>query len=157
MGESRNLLVAQRRDGHRLLQAGGLLFLLGLVVGLGVPRFTVPRLALSTHLLGITQGTFLMVGGLLWPKLRLTRPASGIGRVLAIYGCLAAWTANLFGAAWGAGASMVPMAAGGARGSAIQEGTIRLLLISAAVSLVCVAALILWGLRTVPHTDSGEQ
>jgi len=157
MGESQNLSVAQRRDGHRLLQAGGLLFLLGLVVGLGVPRFTLPRLALSTHLLGITQGTFLMVAGLLWPKLSLTRPASGIGRVLAIYGCLSAWTANLLGAVWGAGASMVPIAAGAARGSAFQEGTIRLLLISAAVSLLCVSVLILWGLRTLAHTDSSGQ
>jgi len=157
MGESRDLLVAQRRDGHRLLQVGGLLFLLGLVVGLGVPKFTLPRLALSTHLLGITQGTFLMVGGLLWPKLKLTRAGSGIGRVLATYGCLAAWTANLLGAVWGAGGSMVPMAAGGARGSAFQEATIRVLLMSAAVSLVCVAVLILWGLRTAPPTDSGAQ
>lgn len=157
MSESGELLLEKRRDGHRLLQAGGLLFLFGLVVGLGVPRFPVPRLALSTHLLGITQGTFLMVGGLLWPTLRLARRASCIGRILATYGCLAAWTANLLGAAWGAGASMVPMAAGGARGSAVQEGIIRLLLISAAVSLVSVAVLILWGLRTLPRPDPGER
>jgi len=145
MGESRDLLVTQGRDGHRLLQVGGLLFLLGLVVGLGVPKFTVPRLALSTHLLGITQGTFL------------TRATSGMGRVLATYGCLAAWTANLLGAVWGAGASMVPMAAGAARGTPLQETTIRVLLISAAVSLVCVAVLILWGLRAAPPADSGAQ
>ena len=157
MGESGDLLLKKRRDGHRLLQAGGLLFLFGLVVGLGVPKFAVPRLALSTHLLGITQGTFLMVVGLLWPKLSLTGRASGNGRILATYGCLAAWTANLLGAVWGAGASMVPMAAGGARGSAVQEGTIRLLLMSAAVSLVSVAVLILWGLRTLPRTAPGEQ
>ena len=157
MGESRDLLVTQGRDGHRLLQVGGLLFLLGLVVGLGVPKFTVPRLALSTHLLGITQGTFLMVAGLLWPRLKLTRATSGMGRVLATYGCLAAWTANLLGAVWGAGASMVPMAAGAARGTPRPETTIRVLLISAAVSLVCVAVLILWGLRAAPPADSGAQ
>ena len=101
---------------HRVLQVGGLLFLLGLLVGLAVPRFTVPRLGLSTHLLGIKQRTFLIVGGLLWPKLRFTRSASRIGHGLAIYGCLAAWTANLLGAVWGAGNSMLPMAAGEARG-----------------------------------------
>jgi hydroxylaminobenzene mutase len=142
------------RDGHRLLQVGGLLFLLGLLVGLAVPRFTVPRLGLSTHLLGIMQGTFLMVGGLLWPKLRITRSASGIAHGLAIYGCLAAWTANLLGAVWGAGNSMLPMAAGAARGSSFQEGTIRVLLMSAALSLVTVAVLILWGLRTPPRAVS---
>lgn len=145
-----------RRDGHRLLQVGGLLFLLGLLVGLGVPRFTVPRLALSTHLLGIMQGTFLMVAGLLWPKLRFTRSASLIGRGFATYGCLAAWTANLLGAVWGAGNSMLPMAAGGARGTAFEEGAIRVLLVSAALSLVTVAILILWGLRMPPRGESSD-
>jgi hypothetical protein len=93
---------ALRRDGHRLLRVASLLFLLGLLVGLAVPRFTVPRLGLSTHLLGIMQGTFLLVGGLLWPRLNLTLSASRSGHILAIYGCLAAWTANFLAAVWGA-------------------------------------------------------
>lgn len=146
----------QLRDGHRLLQTGGLLFLLGLLVGFGVPRFTLPRLALSTHLLGISQGTFLVAGGLLWPRLQLARGASALGRVLAIYGCLAAWTANLLGAIVGAGASSMPMATGGTLGSAGEELAIRLLLRSGAVALVGVALLILWGLRTLPRKE-GER
>jgi hydroxylaminobenzene mutase len=138
-----------RRDGHRLLQAGGLLFLLGLFVGLGIQRFTAPRLALSTHLLGIMQGT-----GQLWPKLRLARSTSRTGSAVAIYGCLAAWTANLLGAVWGAGNTMLPLAAGAAHGSPFQEGAIRALLASAALSLVTAAMLILWGLRTPPRVES---
>jgi hydroxylaminobenzene mutase len=147
MSEPLNVPEGLRRDGHRLLQVGGLLFLLGLLVGLAVPKFTAPRLGLSTHLLGIMQGTFLLVGGLLWPKLMFTRWVSRIGHGLAIYGCLAAWTANLLGAVWGAGNSMLPIAAGAARGSSLQEATIRVLLMSAALSLIAVAFLILWGLR----------
>jgi hydroxylaminobenzene mutase len=135
MSDGENVVEALRRDGHRLLRVGALLFLLGLLVGLVVPRFSVPRLGLSTHLLGITQGMFLLVGGLLWPRLKFTRSASRIGHVLGIYGCLAAWTANLLGAIWGAGNSMLPMAAGAARGSSFQEGVIRVLLMSAALSL----------------------
>ena len=135
------------RDGRRLLQAGGLLFLLGLLVGLGVPKFAVPRLALSTHLLGITQGTVLMVAGLVWPRLKVTRSQSGLGCSLARYGCAAAWTANLLGAMWGAGGAMVPLAAGGARGTGLQEGLIKVLLVSAAVSLIGFALTLLWGLR----------
>ena len=142
------------RDGHRLLQVGILLFLLALLVGLAVPRFAVPRLALSTHLLGIMQGTFLMVSGLLWPRLRLTRPLSRLGCGLAIYGCFAAWTANLCGAVWGAGSSMMPIAAGQARGSAIQEGAIRVGLMTGAASLIIAAILILWGLRNSPTEGS---
>jgi len=37
------------------------LFLIGLLVGLAVPVFAVPRLALSVHLLGLMQGLFLSV------------------------------------------------------------------------------------------------
>jgi (hydroxyamino)benzene mutase len=156
MNESLDIPEGLRRDGHRLLQAGSLLFLFGLLVGLGVPRFTVPRLGLSTHLLGIMQGTFLIVGGLLWPNLRFTRSVSRIGHGLAIYGCLAAWTANLLGAVWGAGNSMLPMAAGAARGGPFQEGAIRVLLVSAALALITVAILILWGLRASPRVGSSR-
>ena len=138
------------RRERRLLQAGVLLFLLALLVGLAVPRFAVPRLGLSAHLLGIMQGIFLMVIGLLWPKLKLTPAVSGAGSLLAIYGCFAAWAANVLGAVWGAGNLMLPIAAGQARGNAIQETLIAFGLRTAAVSLIAAAILILWGLRTVP-------
>ncbi len=156
MTEQLDLHGSQRRDAHRLLQAGGLLFLLGLLVGFAVPRVVVPRLGLSTHLLGMMQGTFLLVAGLLWPKLSLSRSTSRIGHVVAIYGCLAPWTANLLGALWGAGNTMLPMAAEGARGSSLQEGTIRVLLVSGALCLVSMAILILWGLRTPGPTEPRE-
>jgi hydroxylaminobenzene mutase len=142
-----------RRQGHRLIQAGMLLFLLALLVGLAVPAFAVPRLGLSTHLLGIMQGTVLMVVGVFWPRLRLTRATARVAFVLAIYGCVAAWTANLLAAIWGAGHSMVPIAAGAAHGSPIQEGFISIALRSAAVSLIATALLILWGLRGAGDTN----
>jgi len=136
------------RQGHRLLQAGILLFLFALLVGLAVPRFAVPRLGLSAHLLGIMQGLFLMLTGVLWPKLRLTRAMLRVGVWLAVYGCFAAWTANVLAGMWGAGNSMLPLAAGQARGSAFQEVLIATGLRTAAVALIAVAILILWGLRT---------
>jgi len=135
------------RQGYRLLRAGILLFFLALLVGFAVPRFAVPRLGLSAHLLGIIQGIFLMVTGLLWPKLRLMPVMSRVGSWLAVYGCFAAWTANVLAGVWGAGNTMLPMAAGQARGSALQEAIIATGLRSGAVSLVAVAILILWGLR----------
>jgi hydroxylaminobenzene mutase len=96
-------------QSHRFFQVGMLLFLFALLVGLVVPKFAVPRLGLSTHLLGIMQGIFLMVLGGLWPRLQLTAGMSRLGAFLAIYGCFAAWTANLSAAIWGAGNSMLPI------------------------------------------------
>jgi hydroxylaminobenzene mutase len=135
------------RQGHRLLQAGIPLFLLALLVGLVVPRFAVPRLGLATHLLGVMQGIFLMVSGLLWPRLALTPALSRAGRWLAVYGCFAAWTANLLAGVWGAGNTMLPLAAGPARGTGLQETVIAIALRSAALALIATAIMILWGLR----------
>lgn len=135
------------RQGRCLLQAGMLLFLLALIIGLIVHRFTVPRLALSAHLLGITQGLFLMVLGLLWPKLTLRRAWSWISMVLILYGCLGAWCANVLGAIWGAGNTMLPFAAGQARGSVLQERILTVGLRTAAAALIAGSLLIVWGLR----------
>jgi hydroxylaminobenzene mutase len=142
-----------RRYGHRLQQVGAGLFLLGLLVGLAVPKFALPRLALSTHLLGLMQGTFLLVAGGLWSRLRLSPALSRVGHIVAVYGCVAAWVANLAGALWGAGGTMVPLAAGGVRGTAVQEGIIRLLLVSAAPCLIAAAGLLVWGLRGSPESE----
>jgi hydroxylaminobenzene mutase len=135
------------RQALRLVRLGVLLFLFALITGVLVPKFRVPRLGLSAHLLGISQGLFLMMTGLLWPKLELTRATSRIGFWLVVYGCFAAWSANILGAIWGAGNSMLPMAAGAAHGSAVQEGIIAASLRTAAASLIAGLVLILWGLR----------
>jgi hydroxylaminobenzene mutase len=133
--------------GRGLMRAGALLFLLGLFVGFGVPRFAVPRLALSTHLLAMMQATLLLALGLVWPRLAIGRRQSQVGLGLALYGFGGAWVANLLGALWGAGSSMLPMAAGAARGTAAQEAAIRVLLVSAALCQVALGLLVLWGLR----------
>jgi len=114
------------QHGHRLVQLGMFLFLLALLVGLAVPKFAVPRLGLSTHLLGIMQGLFLMIAGLLWPTLRFSSLMSRIGIFLAVYGCFAAWTANLTAAIIGAGNSLLPIAAGQAQGTAGRRRIRRL-------------------------------
>jgi hydroxylaminobenzene mutase len=147
MSETLERRGSRAPDGHRLLRVGMMLFLFALLVGLAVPRFAVPRLGLSTHLLGLMQGTFLLVAGSLWPNLMLTRAVSRAGSYLAVYGCIAAWTANLLGALWGAGNSMLPIAAGQARGTVVQERIIAAGLVTAAVSLIAMAIIILWGLR----------
>jgi len=146
----RNAMEGDRLSSYqaqRLLQLGVLLFLFALIVGLLVPKFAVPRLGLSAHLLGLMQGIFLTVAGLLWPRLKLTPALFRVGFWLAIYGCFAAWTANLLAAVWGAGNTMLPIAAGQARGSVLQEAIIAVALRTAAASLITALILILWGLR----------
>lgn len=144
-------------QGHRLLLAGTLLFLLALIAGLLVHKFTVPRLGLSVHLLGVMQGIFLLLIGTLWPKLKLARAASRVGFWLAVYGCYSAWTAILLAGIWGAGNSMLPFAAGMSHGSEIQETIIAVTLRSAALSLIVTTLLLLWGLRTYGGSEQAAK
>ena len=136
------------RHGRRLLQIGAFLFLLALIIGLFVQKFTVPRLGLSAHLLGLMQGLFLMVAGLIWPKLTFTSKISKIALCLVLYGCFAAWAANLLAGFWGAGNSLLPIAAGTAHGSVIQEMLVMVGLRTGAPALILSVVLIVWGLRS---------
>ncbi len=136
-----------RRQGHRLLQVGITVFLVSLLIGLAIPAFAVPRLGLSAHLVGILQGLFLMVMGLLWPRLRLSVAVSRVGVWLAVYGCFAPLVANLLAGIWGAGNTMLPMAAGQAHGSALQESMIAVGLRTGGASLIALCMVVLWGLR----------
>ena len=137
-----------KRQGQRLLQVGITVFLLSLLIGLAIPAFTVPRLGLSAHLVGIMQGLFLMVIGLIWPRLQLSTAVSRVGVWLAVYGCFAPLIANLLAGTWGAGNTMLPMAAGQARGSALQESMIAVGLRTGGASLIALCMVLLWGLRT---------
>jgi hypothetical protein len=64
-----------------------------------------------------------------------------------VYEAVAATLSNLLAAAWGAGNTIIPMAAGAAHGSDFQEIVINIGLRSTALALIIALALILWGLR----------
>jgi hydroxylaminobenzene mutase len=147
------LPATTQQQARHLLRLGLALFLLALLVGVLVPRFSVPRLALSVHLLGVLQGTFLVAVSAVWSKLNFSRTTSWLAFWLLAYGCVAAWLATLFGAYWGAGNTLLPVAAGSAHGSALQEWVIVVLLRSSAVALV--VALVL-ALRTSLRTSAAE-
>ncbi|MFM7322856.1 MAG: hydrogenase [Armatimonadota bacterium] len=143
-------ISAQARQGHRLLQAGFVLFLLGLCVGFAVPALANPRMALASHLEGVLNGIFLIALGLVWPRLDLAPIACRIGCGLAVFGTFANVLATLLAAAWGAG-KMMPIAAQGKVGSAAQEGTIQALLVALALAMVGVCVVVLFGLRNGPR------
>ena len=137
------------RQGHRLLQIGVALFLFSSLEGFVIPFFPVPRLGLSIHTLSALQGVILLALGLLWPRLNLGATASRIACWFLIYSTFATLVPYVLAAAWGAGNSTIPLAAGTARGTAVQETVIKVVLYSAAPTVLISLALILWGLRIV--------
>ena len=62
----------------------------------------------------------------------------------------------LLAAIWGAGNTLLPIAAGPAHGSALQERIIAVTLRTGGASLIAVAILILWGLRGLPRLEEAS-
>lgn len=151
---SSNLLS---RQGHRLLQVGVALFLFTSFEGFVIPYFPVPNLGRSVHTLAAFLGVLLLALGLVWPRLSLGATAARIAFWLLIYSGLAIIAAFLLAAVWGAGNSIMPLAAGSAHGSDFQEAAIRLVAYSSAPTGIASFALILWGLRSPPVAAGGAQ
>src|SRR3954469_12884200 len=120
------------RQGHRLLQVGIGLFLFTSFEGFVLERFAVPRLGLSVHTLGALQGVTLLALGLLWPRLNLNAIASRFAFWLLLFSNFAILVAYLIAGIWGAGNSTLPLAAGSAHGSTLQEMTIMVIAYSSA-------------------------
>jgi hydroxylaminobenzene mutase len=144
MNSSRRLSL----QSHRLLQVGVALFLFTSFEGFAVPYFAVPNLGRSVHTLSAFSGVLLLTIGLLWPRLNLGAAGSWIAFWFLIYSDFATIAAFSLAGVWGAGNSVMPLAAEGAHGSDFQEAAIRVVAYSAAPSGITSFALILWGLRS---------
>lgn len=143
------------RIGHRLLQWGVFLFLLGLLTGFVVPMLATPRVGLTSHLEGVMNGTFLVVLGLVWPKLRLGAGAQVTGLWLAVFGTYANWGTTLLSGAMGAGEQMMPIASAGHRGTDAQELLITVGLVALSVAMIAVTVMVLYGLRGPGQEPAG--
>lgn len=151
-----NRLPTEQTRSRQLIRLGVLLFFLGLIVGLIVPMLANPRMGLSSHLEGIMCGTFLVILGLIWSKLRLSRMTMLITFWLAIFGTYVNLATTLAAAAWGAGSSMMPIAGMGHKGSPLQEGIITIGLVSLSLAMLLTCVIVLWGLRGADEPKSTE-
>ncbi|WP_019144940.1 hypothetical protein [Aeromicrobium massiliense] len=129
-----------------LLVAGLVLFLLGLLTGLVVPALKNPRMGVVSHLQGMTNGPFLVVVGLLWPMLALSRAWEVVAVVLLVYGTYANWLGTQLGALWGAGGRFAPHATGDHRASAGQERVVDALLVTLAPAIIVATVILIVGL-----------
>jgi (hydroxyamino)benzene mutase len=139
------------RQGHRLLQVGVALFLVTCFEGFAVPYFAAPNLGRSVHTLCAFSGVLLLAFGLVWPRLELTTTTAQVAFWFLIYSDLATVASFLMAAFWGAGNTIMPLAAGNARGTNFQESAIAAVAYSGAPTGIVSFALILWGLRGAPR------
>jgi len=148
--ESMNTSAVRSRHGHRLVQIGVSLLVFLSLEGFAIPYFAVPRLGLSVHTLSALQSILLLALGLVWPRLDFSAATSRLAFWLFVYSTFAILAAYVLAATWGAGNETIPLAAGTAHGSALQEAVIRGVAYSSAPTGLVSFALILWGLRVEP-------
>ena len=129
-----------------LLVLGLVLFLLGLLTGLIVPILKNPRMGVASHLQGMTNGPFLVLVGLMWPHLHLSRAWEIVVIVLLAYGAYANWLATQLGAVWGAGHRFAPAATGDHRAATSQERVVELLLMTLAPAMIVATVVLVVGI-----------
>jgi len=144
-------------QGQRLLQLGVALFLITSFEGFAIPYLAAPRLGVSAHSLMGLLGVMFIALGLVWPRLDLGGTASSVAFWFLIYSGLAIVAAFLIAAFLGAGNTTMPLAAGAAHGTALQETVIKVVAYSSAPTGIISFALILWGLRGKEESRAAER
>jgi hydroxylaminobenzene mutase len=126
---------------RHLARAGALLFVTSLLNGFVIQAIRLPRLALSAHLVGLLGAAFLFALAGLWPHLGFGPRGSRVGVALAIYGFVMGWLVYLMAAVTGA-AGLFPMAGAGARGTPLAEAMMSAMLLTVAVALFALSAMV---------------
>lgn len=149
--------VAGDRTGERLLQLGAVLFLLGLLSGFVTGAMENPRMGLSAHLQGLTNGTFLLAAGAVWGRVNLPASLKRLAFWTFAFGTTANWLTVQLAALWGAG-SMMPLAAPGLQAETWQEQIVTIGLLGVSLTMVIGAVLLVAGLlRAAPGAETSER
>lgn len=132
--------------GRRLLQAGVLPFLFGLLSGFAMPLINDSSLPLSRYVELVTSGIFLAGVGLLWPNVNLSPTGMQVAFWIAVGVTYTHWLANTVAAA--TGIAVVIPAAVDFRGMTSGEVVLSLVTVGMVVAAGGGGVLFLWGLRT---------
>ena len=133
------------RQKDRLLQLGALLFLLGLLSGLVTGLMANPRMGLSAHMQGLTNGTFLLAAGAVWDRVNLGPRTKAAAFWALAFGTSVNWLMTQLAALWGTG-QMTPIVGAGHEGTAWQEMVVSAGLLALTLAMLAGAALLLAGL-----------
>ena len=133
---------------------GAFLFLIGLVTGLQERRFKNMRMALSAHLEGVMNGTFLIALGAIWGNVELPLRVKQAARWTALFGAYGNWFFTMLGAAMGTAAAN-PILSQGHHGKPWQERLAGAGFRSIAYSILIAVVLVVLGLaRRKPSSEA---
>jgi (hydroxyamino)benzene mutase len=145
IGQDAGATEPARTADRRLMWHGVFLFLIGLVTGTQERRFTNMRMALSAHLEGVMNGTFLIALGAIWGHVELPPRVEQAARWTVLYGTYGNWLFTTIGATLGTAAAN-PIVSEGHHGKPWQERFVGAGFRSMRNSILVAVLLVLWGL-----------
>lgn len=119
----------------KIITAGTILFLIGLVTGFIIPLFENSRMGLAGHLEGVMNGIFLIAVGAVWEYLILSARLQAMAFWLLLYGSYANWLFVVAAAIFGT-SEITPIAGTGYSGLPWQETLVTVGLMSVGVTMV---------------------
>lgn len=140
----------ETHPNRSLLAWGALLVLLGLIVGILIPAFANPRMALSSHQVGLLAGILMLVLGLAWPYAQLSPTRSKVVHRLVVVGPYVIWASTVLAALLGTSRA-TPIAGAGFSGARWAE-----LLVTVALALGSAASVVALGLLVRGFVRSRE-
>lgn len=138
---------------RKIVAAGAILFLLGLITGFIIPLLENSRMGLASHLEGVMNGTFLIAVGAVWTRLVLSTGFERTAFWLLLYGTYANWLLVLLAAFFGT-SEMTPIAGAGYSGLPWQETLVTAGLSSVGIAMLIACIILVIGF--VRHPDSPE-
>ena len=126
-----------------IFSSGLLLFVLGLLNGIIIPKTKSPRLSLSAHLTAVQSGTFLIAIALGWPHFNMAASTSTLVAYALSASIFVLWFAFLLAGIWGAGYNLT-IAGQNSEASPAQQAVVTICLGLGVLGTTMISALVLF-------------
>jgi (hydroxyamino)benzene mutase len=139
---------------RRFLWHGIFICTLGFIIGLFIPLYANPRAGLAAHTLGITEGIFLAIIGLVYPQLKLSFSLAQTSFWMLIISVYVGLLGQFLSAAFGLKKILVITGTGMSEGDFWIETGVEIATKGISVLLLIACAIVLFGLRKTENENT---
>ena len=131
------------RAGMELIFSGAMLFQIGLIQGMLIPKFKNSRMALSAHLAAVQSGMALMVFGVIWKLIEIPSPWLGLTERALILSLYLIWFGITISAVTGASKALPIAGKGYVGGKTSEQAVVVIESLGVLLSITSGAAIVL--------------
>lgn len=137
-------MTTNKRIAQILVILGTVLFIGGLLSGFLIPLTTNMKLGVGAHMAGVTNGTFLILAGVVWHRMKLDRKKELTTCYTVVYGTYANWIFITLAAFWGTKA-LAPVSGANDGAAPWQEAVITVGLLTVAATIIYASVMMTLG------------